>query len=460
MSKQITAAQLGTIVTRLLTDTAGTGELESFESFQSFMTAVARVVCDHCGGEVRCDTSRLDDVWYVGVHGNDSLPSAFGGIWREYDAEGILFADDGEAPATVSTSASDAADCKLCDGVDLEQYIRISADSIGELRKVDVYRVISSVRSDNIDGVTRRDLATYIAAKRHDLVAEVTDVMREDFPQDDWTADCVAGREMVPTPDVVHRGWLDNLKEGDRVEVPYSLAKEDIKLMTVFENDGVWIRLLPDGFGKLVDNTVLVDAVSGVLHYASARIVPPGTTNGKARQSRVVNLADGYNGHTIAFFVDPVEVGGETIKLRCAVPGKEYMTAWRAMAEVKAALTSQGGDPNLTQASVLRCNADQQTSAELIGDPAGARLFFEELLASVENLGGTAESHGINTLTDLMYLQQAILKGETIEVWPGETEVGKVLQALSSADRWLRYTELAGDWKNACERSNSRSASI
>lgn len=59
-----------------------------------------------------------------------------------------------------------------------------------------------------------------------------------------------------------------------------------------------------------------------------------------------------------------------------------------------------------------------------------------------------------------MYLQQAILKGETIEVWPGETEVGKVLQALPSAYRWLRYTELAGDWKNACERSNSRSASI
>lgn len=66
--------------------------------------------------------------------------------------------------------------------VDLEQYVKVAADSIGELRKVDVYRVISSVRSDNVDGVARSDLAAYIAMKRPDLVAEVTDVMHEDYP--------------------------------------------------------------------------------------------------------------------------------------------------------------------------------------------------------------------------------------------------------------------------------------
>jgi hypothetical protein len=85
---------------------------------------------------------------------------------------------------------------KLCEGVDLEQYIKISADSISELRKVDVYRVINSIRSDNLDGVSRSDLATFIATKRSDLVAEVTEVMREDFPQEGWAADCVAGRKM------------------------------------------------------------------------------------------------------------------------------------------------------------------------------------------------------------------------------------------------------------------------
>jgi hypothetical protein len=85
-------------------------------------------------------------------------------------------------------------------------------------------------------------------------------------------------------------------------------------------------------------------------------------------------------------------------------------------------------------------------------DEEGARLFFEELLASVETLGAIADQHGIRTLTDLMYLQQAILKGETIEVWPGETEVGKVVQVLPSADRWLKYTDLADEWKQHCVR--------
>ena len=88
-------------------------------------------------------------------------------------------------------------------------------------------------------------------------------------------------------------------------------------------------------------------------------------------------------------------------------------------------------------------------------DVEGAQLFFEELLESVETLGGIAEQYGIRTLTELMYLQQAILKGETIEVWPGETEVGKVLQMLPSAIRWMQHTELGGDWKHACERVGS-----
>jgi hypothetical protein len=38
--------------------------------------------------------------------------------------------------------------------------------------------------------------------------------------------------KIEPSPDVAHRGWLANLKQGDRVEVPYSPAKGDIKLMT------------------------------------------------------------------------------------------------------------------------------------------------------------------------------------------------------------------------------------
>ena len=159
--------------------------------------------------------------------------------------------------AELGTLSLESANQKPC-FTDLEQFIKISAESIGELRKVDVFRVISSLRSDNIDGATRNDLATFIAAMRPDLVAEVADVMREEYPQDGWTVDCDTGK--------------------------------------------------------------------------------------KARQIPVIKLADGYNGHTIAFFSDPIEVDGGAVKLRCAEPGKEYMTAWRAMAEVTAALAAHGGN--------------------------------------------------------------------------------------------------------------------
>lgn len=93
MSKQITTHELAEIVTRLLTQTHTTGELESFESFQGFMTDIAKVICDHCGGEVRNPADMLDETWYVGIHGNESLPDTLGGIWANYDKDGELFAE-------------------------------------------------------------------------------------------------------------------------------------------------------------------------------------------------------------------------------------------------------------------------------------------------------------------------------------------------------------------------------
>jgi hypothetical protein len=95
MSKQIAAHELAEVVRRLLTDPESAGELESFGAFQSFMTDIADVVCKHCGGEVRLPANPLEDVWYVGIHGNDSLPDSAGGIWREFDVEGALFPKNG-----------------------------------------------------------------------------------------------------------------------------------------------------------------------------------------------------------------------------------------------------------------------------------------------------------------------------------------------------------------------------
>lgn len=84
-----------------------------------------------------------------------------------------------------------------------------------------------------------------------------------------------------------HRAWVTCLKKGDRVEVPYSLASEDIKLMTVLNNDGAWLRLLPDRDPATAEYTVLADAVSGNLRYRGARIVPPGTGNRIAERNKL-----------------------------------------------------------------------------------------------------------------------------------------------------------------------------
>lgn len=91
MSKQITPNELAEIVSCLLTKTISTGELDNDEKFQSFMTEIAGVVCDHCGGEVRNPAAPLEEIWYIGIHGNDSLPDGSEGIWQDYDKEGTLF---------------------------------------------------------------------------------------------------------------------------------------------------------------------------------------------------------------------------------------------------------------------------------------------------------------------------------------------------------------------------------
>lgn len=107
MSKQITATELAAIVTKLLTGESG--EVDGFESFQGFMTDIARVVCDYCGGEVRTDAAPVEDAWIVVIHGDDRLPDAFGGIWREDDPKGTLFEQEtvvAPGPVAIATGVS------------------------------------------------------------------------------------------------------------------------------------------------------------------------------------------------------------------------------------------------------------------------------------------------------------------------------------------------------------------
>ena len=71
------------------------------------------------------------------------------------------------------------------------------------------------------------------------------------------------------------------------------------------------------------------------------------------RQTVVVTLPDGYNGHTMKFYADPIEVMGDTVKLRCAEPGKNNMFTWRDRATVEVALTSQLGAKDWTASADL-----------------------------------------------------------------------------------------------------------
>lgn len=103
MSKQIKAEELGQLINQLLTNPAAAGELDTDEKYAAFMTDLARVVTDHCGGEVRHQAAPLDDVWYVGVHGNDSLPPG-GGVWAGYDKEGELFDASEEGDSNVEAT--------------------------------------------------------------------------------------------------------------------------------------------------------------------------------------------------------------------------------------------------------------------------------------------------------------------------------------------------------------------
>ena len=62
----------------------------------------------------------------------------------------------------------------------LELFIKVAADSIVQLRKVDVMRVLES------NPTRKRPLANYICQQRPDFAQEVAEVMEEEFGILDW----------------------------------------------------------------------------------------------------------------------------------------------------------------------------------------------------------------------------------------------------------------------------------
>ncbi len=82
----------------------------------------------------------------------------------------------------------------------------------------------------------------------------------------------------------------------------------------------------------------------------------------------------------------------------------------------------------------------QRRTAERNGSEAAR--FMEELLDSVESLVGIAEEHGQRTLADLMYLQNTILTGGCIDVYPEESKVMEVVRDLPSGQRWTSFMKV------------------
>jgi len=82
------------------------------------------------------------------------------------------------------------------------------------------------------------------------------------------------------------------------------------------------------------------------------------------------------------------------------------------------------------------------TGGEQKSDTGSARLFWQELLDSVESLTAIADEHGARTLADLFYLQNAILSGGFIDHFPGESNVLEVVRTLFSAAKWESHIKV------------------
>ena len=70
------------------------------------------------------------------------------------------------------------------------------------------------------------------------------------------------------------------------------------------------------------------------------------------------------------------------------------------------------------------------------------KQFHLELLDSVDSLAGIAEEYGAQTLAFIVYLQQAILNGSYIEVFPeDDPAILGLLEGMPSYDQWIRFVK-------------------
>lgn len=70
-----------------------------------------------------------------------------------------------------------------------------------------------------------------------------------------------------------------------------------------------------------------------------------------------------------------------------------------------------------------------------------ASRFVEELLASVETLGGVAEEHGVEGLAFLFYLQAAIVNGSFVDADEKGAPLIELVKRMPSAGEWVKHIQ-------------------
>jgi len=43
-------------------------------------------------------------------------------------------------------------------------------------------------------------------------------------------------------------------------------------------------------------------------------------------ENQIITLPDGYNGHTMDFYLEPISIEGDSVRLQVAEKGKEWMS--------------------------------------------------------------------------------------------------------------------------------------
>lgn len=150
------------------------------------------------------------------------------------------------------------------------------------------------------------------------------------------------------------QGWNLFESHGDTVELQLQRVDE----AEVFGDDCAAAKHVQ----QLADSgdQVAVRAIRALVATGSSDVARFGLT---LPEAQVVTLPDGFNGHTLKFFVEPIEVLGDTVKLRCAEPGKGYLFTWREKSVVDAAAASQSvkGSGPVVNARAVAEEAVQKT---------------------------------------------------------------------------------------------------